>query len=567
MAKLVVQYVDRPTQEHKLGAFNTLGRNPQQSIQILDRVVSKEHAIITLAEGAYWVQDIGSRNGTFVNDTQIPSRYQLKNGDVIRLGDTKISFEQEDFASNTLLGRRRMTSQLHQRVRLAQEDQQELNAIQTRLNVNHLPGFRHEREIQDQQTLRDDYEKLRAIFELHEAFGGVHQLESMLDKLLGKIFELVNAARGVILLLNEEGDFEAQAFRHVRGGSPEDFHISQTILREVQSTESAILCADARLDSRFEESHSIVMQGIRSIICVPLMYEKEFLGAIYLDTPYATGIFTVKDIQLLMVLATSAGSRVMNARLTQRAEDEAVARTQLSRLLSPNLVEEVVQGRITVEQGGQEREVTVLFADIRGFTSMSERIPPQELISTLNEYFEIMVEIVFKYEGTLDKFIGDEIMAVWGAPLGQDDHAQRALQATVEMRSALEQFNRSRERNGLAPLRVGCGLNCGRVSAGYLGSSQTLSYTVLGDVVNVASRLCSHAKADEILISDPVREATLDFFELEAREPVQFKGKSTALPVYQVIGSAGIESQLSTPSEPPQRRRKAQMTVPDKPSL
>ena len=202
-----------------------------------------------------------------------------------------------------------------------------------------------------------------------------------------------------------------------------------------------------------------------------------------------------------------------------------MARTQLSRLLSPNLVEEVVKGRAEVNLGGKLMDATVMFADIRGFTRLSEKLPPEMLMATLNQYFEIMVEVIFKYDGTLDKFIGDEIMAVWGAPIPQEDHGERAVRAANEIRARLEVFNQQREAAGETALQIGIGINSGQMVAGYSGASQTLSYTVLGDAVNVASRLCSHAKPKEVLISDALHERALKEFEIEVREPVT-KGKS-----------------------------------------
>ena len=533
MAKLLIFHPDKPLQELELRAFNTLGRHPKQTIQIDDRVVSKEHALITLAEDLYWIQDIGSRNGTFVNGDKIKGRTKLNSNDVIRLGSTQMRYINEqrgNLKSDSIL--------------FHKDDIKSLSSIRSRIDNDQMPkGFRPEREIVDITSLRADYEKLRAVFELHEAAGDQMDLDTLLDRILSKIFELVNASRGVILLEDEDGNLEPRSFNQV-SGQQEDFHLSQTILQEVREKRAGILSDDARLDSRFEESKSIVMQGIRSIMCVPLVYGNEFLGAIYLDTQFATGVFTEKDLQMIAVFANQASAKIITAKLARTAEQEAVARTQLSRLLSPNLVEEVVKGHLNVNQGGTLVDASVLFADIRGFTRLSERMAPQDLISTLNEYFEIMVEIIFKYDGTLDKFIGDEIMAVWGAPIAQEDHGLRAMKAAYEIREALERFNRFRVANGDVPLKIGIGINSGQMVAGYLGSSKTLSYTVLGDVVNVAARLCSHAQPGEILVSDPLYPWAQTHFEYDVRPAHTFKGKSSALGVYQLKGLIG-----GTPSQ------------------
>ena len=298
---------------------------------------------------------------------------------------------------------------------------------------------------------------------------------------------------------------------------------------------TAVLSSDATMDSRFGGSHSIILQGIRSTMCVPLLSSGNLLGMIHLDTRIATGVFTEKDLQVLNVFANQAAVQVENARLAKRLESEAVARANLSRLLSPNLVEQIVKGSIALEKGGELREATVLFSDIRGFTAMSERLDPQHMVSMLNEYFEIMVDIVFRYEGTLDKLVGDEIMAVWGAPVHQVDHAERAMRAALEMMKALEDFNRFRTANGEDAIHAGCGINCGKLVAGYMGSTRTLSYTVIGDTVNTAARLCGTAAAGEILVSDPIRNKLGASLHVEARPSESLKGKARPVSIFRVL--------------------------------
>ncbi|HEY2734695.1 MAG TPA: adenylate/guanylate cyclase domain-containing protein, partial [Polyangiales bacterium] len=178
----------------------------------------------------------------------------------------------------------------------------------------------------------------------------------------------------------------------------------------------------------------------------------------------------------------------------------------------------------------------VFFSDIRGFTAMSETRSAQEIVDMLNEYFEQMVEIVFKYEGTLDKFVGDEIMALFGAPVSHPDDAYRAVKVAVEQLQALDEWNRTRASEGEAPIHIGIGINTGSVVAGYLGSSKALEYTVIGDVVNTASRLCSVAQAGEILISRQTNELVKDYFTTQELAPTQVKGKAQALQVYKVLG-------------------------------
>src|SRR5690606_13252914 len=181
----------------------------------------------------------------------------------------------------------------------------------------------------------------------------------------------------------------------------------------------------------------------------------------------------------------------------RKLEREAITRERFQRLLSPQIAQQVLEGKVEIKKGGEARQTTVLFSDIRGFTSMSESESPQLIVDMLNEYFELMVEVIFKYEGTLDKFVGDEIMALFGAPVGHPDDATRAVRTAIEMMAVLGELNQLRMGRGEPEIKIGIGINTGEVVAGYLGSSKALEYTVIGDTVNTGARLCSLAKAGE----------------------------------------------------------------------
>lgn len=543
MAKVVINQPGLSPREQTLEAINHIGRHPAQTIHLNDRVVSKAHSIISSAEGRYWVQDNGSRNGTFVNEVRIFTRIALAQGDVIRVGETHLTFHADQSSHASLPAVRNSI--------FIQEDQA-LNAVNTfhaEINANDVNlDFRPEKDVKDEAVLREDYEKLRAVYELSELSGQDEDLDQLLERILDKIFKLINASRAVILF-EEGGELHPVAARGLQGKEGE-MNISKTILQQVQEKHIAIRTQNAMMDSRFEEAHSIILQGIVSIICVPLIFNFEFLGAIYLDAQQSTGTFSEKDLKVITAFAFQASSKITHIRLAKKAEEEAIARTQLSRLLSPNLVEEVVNGRAQVNLGGKLMDATVMFADIRGFTRLSEKLAPEMLMATLNQYFEIMVEVIFKYDGTLDKFIGDEIMAIWGAPIPQEDHGLRAVRAANEIRSRLKVFNEQRQAEGESALEIGIGINSGMMVAGYSGASQTLSYTVLGDAVNVASRLCSHSKPREILVSDSLHELTLQEFEIEVREPVVFKGKSTPLGVFQIVRTLKESDQVGIEQVP-----------------
>ena len=312
----------------------------------------------------------------------------------------------------------------------------------------------------------------------------------------------------------------------------EEIQLSSSILEEVRTNKRAVLSSDAMLDERFKASKSIIMQGIRSTMCVPLLYADRLVGVMHMDSTLKTGAFAEKDLTLFQGIATQAATAIENHRLAKKIEREAGTRAQFQRLLSPNLVDQIVRGALQLDQGGMKRDVTMLFADIRGFTEMSERHPPEEMVKTLNDYFEVMVDVLFTHGGTLDKYVGDEVIGLFGAPVELPDAADRAIRCGLEMQRALAEFNRVRESAGLEAIHVGIGINTGPVIAGAIGSSRTLQYTVIGDAVNVAARLCSVAKAGEVLLSEFTMGCAQDKVSVEKRDPVHVKGKSAALQIY-----------------------------------
>jgi adenylate cyclase len=290
------------------------------------------------------------------------------------------------------------------------------------------------------------------------------------------------------------------------------------------------------MDSRFSGAHSIIMQGIRSTMTVPLLIGEEILGIMHLDSQIATNAFTDKDLQIFTGIAAQAAVAIQNARLAKKIEQEAQTRAQIARLVPPNIVEQVIAGELVIEKGGKLQEVTMLYSDIRGFTAMSEREQPEEIVRMLNEYFEVMVDVLFKHEGTLDKFVGDEIIGLFGAPIPKADAAMKAVACALEMQKALREFNRTRAAENHEPIRIGIGINTGMVVTGAIGSSKSLQYTCIGDAMNTASRLCGAAKAGEIIISELTMAKLNGRCEAVPLPPVELKNKANKLRIFNVIG-------------------------------
>ncbi|NUP10119.1 MAG: FHA domain-containing protein [Polyangiaceae bacterium] len=675
MARLILMTAEG-TQAVELRPVNSLGRHPNNTIQLLDKIVSKEHCIIEQRGDHYVLRDLGSLNGTFVNNERVRGEAGLKHGDEIALGATRGRFEDPAAAHAHAPGMHRPAQQpmpqqfgggwpgqpgavpgqqVPQAPIQAQQPPQQQGGyprpgqpaypygqaqppsavapprhpasvppgsampatsspgsapagsgghaspapgpaapvvpgigpggymlpggtaplptprgVVTGANLTvrgALTGFVpqaaqnvaiHDQERQigtqidavekgflpfdrianDFNQLKADYERLRLSHELSHGIGIERDTQKLLDKILTNILKFINADRAVVFLRNEQN--ELQLFHSKRSdGTSAPITVSSTILNHVVKERAAVLTHDAAMDFAASKGKSMILNRISSAIVAPLLqHDNEVLGVLWLDSE-ALARFQAKDLELVQTVANQAARFIEINILGKKVEAEIVSRERLSRLLSPNIAERVISGQLEVKQGGQRvEECTVFNSDIRGFTRMSESAPPEFLVEMLNEYFELMVDTIFKHEGTLDKFMGDGIMAVWGAPVQHPDDAVRSVECALEMADVLGQFNRKRLERDAQPLAVGIGIHTGPLVAGYIGSSKALSYTVIGDTANTSARLCSVALSGQIIVSENTLTALKGRFEVQELDPAKVKGKEKPLRIYNVLRRA-----------------------------
>ncbi len=504
-----------------IGPSTSIGRDARNTIRIRDRLVSKEHCCVWFEpDRGFLIQDLGSSNGTFVNYVQLEGERVLADGDVINIGATQLTFlTQEGEAERLSMDDGKEIVQLREYRSKPSPSQQQ---------------FLPQADILDEAILRADYEKLRVTYELQRVIEMEFDLDRIFEHILDYTFKMLDCDRAVILIVDEKGDLKSRALKTRR--QDDRMLISSTLVKKVQAEKVGFITADALTDKRFDNAPSIALQMVRSSMTVPILYESNLLGIMIIDSSVSIDAYREKDLALLSNIANQTAQFIKNAEMARKIEADAITRERFQRLLSPNLAEMVVSGKLKVEKGGESRVSTVLFADIRGFTAMSETLSAPQVLQMLNEYFELMVEIVFRHEGTVDKFVGDSIMVIWGAPVAHLDHEVRAVRAALDMQSALVGYNKIRSVMGKLPINVGIGINTGELVAGYIGSTRTMSYSVIGDAVNIASRLCSAAKTGEILISEDTYKRVAGQFEVMEHEPVIAKGKSKPLRVFSVIG-------------------------------
>jgi len=564
-----------------LASRNSLGRHPDSSIQILDKIVSKEHARISL-EGDTWVlEDLESLNGTFLNGNRVSGKHPLAHGDELSLGATRARFEIEGVspkpASSETVAQRppsevaaRSTLEVVQPVigagrvplpgmsgrssllgltalgaetfepatpgRALSPGHTILASTPPQVEVNQQgreigtqiaaqeQGFRPYQEVAGNSAqLAADYERLRLSHELSREICLERDLKTLLNKILASMFRFVRADRGVIFLVGENGQLEPRASLR-RDGSEAAISVSSTIMNHVMRERASVLTHDAAMDFAGSKGRSMILNRISSAIVAPLMHEEDILGVLWLDSE-TLARFEQRDLEMVTSIAAQAAMFIEINILGRKVEQEIVNRERFSRLLSPNVAEKVLSGEMVIQKGGQLVHDCIVFnSDIRGFTQMSDGAAPEPLVEMLNEYFELMVETLFKYEGTLDKFMGDGIMALWGAPVATKDDPVRAVQCALEQMEVLRAFNARRHTQRIPPLEIGIGIHTGPVVAGYIGSSKALSYTVIGDTANTSARLCGAAGAGEILVSAPVIERLSGRFDYKELPPLQLKG-------------------------------------------
>ncbi|MEW5765229.1 MAG: adenylate/guanylate cyclase domain-containing protein [Acidobacteriota bacterium] len=509
----------------------SLGRMPDSDLVVPDHTVSRRHAdLVRTAEG-WKIVDLGSRNGTRVNDVAVHES-PLSSGDTIHLGSFPLRFEED----------------IRDRVQITPSEEDGLvtegtiirpvEEIQSALGLAELEKPAAAPALQDVQRLSRVSRILSVLSEVSRTLLSADDVEGVLEKILDVVFEYLPAQQAVILLVDPKtGALESRAVRQTgKGTGP--IRISSSIARKSREDGVAILCHDAQVDPRFKAGESIRFLGIRSALCVPLKLKDKVLGIIYADTPLKTKAFGDFDLDLLSALSGYAAMGIRQAELRAAVEAERRAKARLERYHSPSVVRRIISAGEAAEGIALDvREVTgtVLFADLVGFTSMTENMPPGEVAHMLNACFSRMTDVIFGHEGTLDKFIGDCVMAVFGAPIPTQDHAVRAVQCALDMRWALEKLNR--EQADKPPLVFRFGINSGPLVAGDIGSVRRMEFTVLGATVNAASRIeTSIARPGQILVGEATYHLAKDEFLFEKVGDMEVKGLSKPLAVYEVKG-------------------------------
>jgi len=515
------------------GSEVLVGRDPARDLVVADDSVSRKHARLYKDEERWFVADLGSKNGVIIDEQRLSPNetHELRDGDRVRLGTIDLAFEIRGSAmpsSSTVNFEEDEGTQTPSLV-LPVEDLQTL--LQSSLDGEEAETAdeapRHEQRASEDRGRS----KILELFQsATEGLVSCNDADEMFALILDLAFQHLPAERGGIFLCGgtdaSEDDLVQRCARHGSEPLEEVLSISRTIARVAIRERQGVHMGD-NMDDELAGAQSIVLHQIHSAICAPLLYKdagtkREVVrGLIYLDSQDAVNSLQKQHLELLMVLGLISAVALERQRLKH-----------LQRYMAPAVADRIMESVGDFES--EEREITTLFADISGFTKMAADMRPIEVTAILNEVFERLAQSVFECEGTLDKFIGDEIMAFWGAPVPCENHAELAVDCALRMQTALQAHNDAHPER--KPLQMSIGINTGDAVVGDIGSSKRKDYTVIGSSVNLAKRVESFAAMEgDVAVGPATYTLIKDLFRFKPTPPIEMKNLDP-LVCYKVLG-------------------------------
>jgi adenylate cyclase len=537
MPRLVITGPSNQTQIFEIsGSTVSIGRADSNDLVLQHPSVSRSHARVTALPGeTVLIIDLGSMNGTYVNGQPI-QEHRLADQDQINIGVFELKFD--------------AATRLPFYVEAGRNAERDItglispDALSAGLHPQVEAVAQPESSTPDRlATLERENKLLKLLLAVGKTLSSTLTPPQVMQQVMEMVFQMENVERGFVMLYDERKGFLPAVMLYKDEQLKADPHgpaLSRTLLDRVMAERVPLLIRDTSSDQRFSTSESLRISGIRSAMCAPLIYKDRVFGLFYVDClskPYA---FSKEELDIFAVVAAEAAIGYDRAFSHAELSRRAVERQALERFMSSVVVEKILASPDEIRLGGENQTATILFADIRGFTRLSERLPPQKVVELLNEYFSEMTDLIFENGGTLDKYLGDGIMALFGAPWAKPDDAQRAVKTASAMQRAMLALNLQWQARGQEPLQIGVGINTGQVTAGNIGSSRRMDYTVIGDAVNLASRLCAHAAGGQILISESTfREIGSPALRLES---IRVKGKTAPVEVFEILWKNPVSS-------------------------
>jgi adenylate cyclase len=548
----------------------TIGRGAQNNIVLADLSASSQHARLRKMGTGWALEDLKSTNGTTLNG-QVVLSAPIGPGDELRIGRAVITFEDLDtvdaIAAIDRPSESKQASGMQQSLMqsLASGPSSFMDGISSGRNVPLLAiggedaGRKSDiavvnvelgRRSHVEQTMALDplesdtiqvapqtvlpaesaaERKLQLIQQVSEKLIRIFEPEELLKEILAIVIAQTRADRGLLCLLDDNRNPVPIA---AHGMDDEDsVRISRTVLSRVLNQRQGVLIQQK--GSEAQAMRSLAEMEVHCTLCVPLWTMDRITGLISLDSMSPDKTFSSQDLDLLLAVAHQAALGIERDRMSRQFAAERHVRDYLSKYIDKQIVEQI-SARADVEDplAPAERKVTILFSDIVSFTKISEKLQPTELANFIREYLSAMTDIVFAHGGTIDKYIGDAVMALFGAPVTTDNASECAVRAALEMKERIASFSAPGQK---IPLRVRVGINTGVAIVGNLGSDRRMEYSALGDAVNVASRLETFARPNEICVDDTTYAETKQHFAYELIGDIDVKNRLQPVPVYKVI--------------------------------
>lgn len=477
-----------------------------------DEKVSRPHARIWVEDGQHWIEDLNSAHGTRVNGEEIKGKRRLQPGDIIKISETTliVQIPAEQATPNATLPLEEVTASLD-------ANEPAFNSADARMDTERQLALLSSSNFYE--LLRDivnNERRLALFYELPLQFGKETRLDALLQFIVERVVGVIpGAQRGALLVKDREtGRLALKA--HLPMGKPA---VSMTLAQQAINQLRACIWpppdTQQAPSSVIQVPRSVSEDKIESAMYAPLLWKGEALGVVCVDNRETCGAFNSDDLRLLQAVAHHAALAVANLQLQEDLRHKAQVLTNLLKLISPQVAERLKQHRGPIRLGGEFCEATILFSDIRGFTKLSAQMEPNDVTDMLEDYFSRLVPIVFEHHGTIDKFVGDAIVAVFGSPRADEKQHRHAIQAAVEMQRAMQEVNDRRSAQGKHTGELGIGVHCGAVVHGFIGARERMEFTVIGDAVNRASRYCDGASRGEVLISPEVYQWVFNIIEAE----------------------------------------------------
>jgi adenylate cyclase len=505
--RITCSYRDKEKVWQTSEAEVVFGRSEEKLPIILDLTpdlrVSRMHGRIWEDKGLFWIEDLDSSRGTQLNGVEIKGRgkQQLHPNDSIVVGQTILRVEFTD--SSAMSDRANYLE--HGTFLLPEKRHAESGvAIAKAIDATDVESALPSDCAGDAAARR-----FKLVCDLPFQFATKTSLETLLPEILNQLVGVIpNGESWALVLIDPETDaLLLKAYR-----STQRTYLSETLLRRVMAECKAFIW---RKSSDIDLPGSIVQSGMEVGMYAPMVWQGQALGAICTGARNAEALFTDEDIKLLVVVGQYAAMAVASHRLQEKLRQESVVMANLMRQFSPKVANHLVTHRGRLRLGGRRSEVSILTSDIRGFTQMAHGMEPDDVLEMLNDYLQVLVPVIFAHNGTIDKFLGDGILAIFGSPESDPKHHENALRAAVEMQLAVSKINETRRVRGAPHRNFGIGIHCGEVVHGFVGTADRMEYTVIGDAVNRGARYCAAASENEVLISPEMHEHVWRLVEAE----------------------------------------------------